>query len=694
MPKGEYVARGRAYSIVITPTQILLSLARKGVRPPPKQSDLRESPSLAGETRLRVRVLDARSEAQVVEATELPGTSNYFIGNDARKWRQDVPGYSSVRYGEVYPGIDLVYYGSHGELEYDFVVAPGGDPSKIRLGLEGTHGTWLDGEGNLQIAFDGGELILCVPRVYQQEGSTRHTVQGRWVLYSEREVGFEVDAYDKGRTLVLDPRLSYSTYLGGSNVDGGYQGAIAVDSAGNAYVTGRTLSPDFPTQAPYQTYRGGYDVFVTKLSPSGTSLVYSTYLGGSGYEAGLGIAVDSSGSAYVTGETDSGDFPTQAPYQTYRGALDAFVTKLSPSGASLIYSTYLGGAMGGETAFAIAVDGMGSAYVTGETTSTDFPTQNPYQTYQGDFDAFVTKFSPAGGSLLYSTYLGGQRTDVATGIALDPSGSAYITGATDSLDFPTLNAFQASLRSPAWPDAFVTKLSPSGSSLMYSTYLGGSLTDIARGIAVDGSGSAYVTGEAGSPDFPVQNPYQTGPSSGAFVTKFSSSGSTLVYSTYLGGILADYGQAIAVDGAGSAYVTGQTESTDFPIQDPYQTDQAGNDAFVTKLSPSGTSLKYSTYLGGSGLLEGAYGIAVDRLGYAYVTGYTDSPDFPTQNPYQGNQPDRDVFVTKLGREAMAFYAVAPCRLIDTRGPTGPYGGPALAAGAERVNDCETVAGRI
>jgi hypothetical protein len=384
-------------------------------------------------------------------------------------------------------------------------------------------------------------------------------------------------------------------------------------------------------------------VFVTKLSSAGNSLIYSTYLGGSFEDAGIGIAVDNSGCAYVTGYTYSPDFPTVNPYQTFQGSTDVFVTKLSSAGNSLMFSTYLGGSSD-DHGIGIAVDNSGCAHVTGETRSGNFPTVNPYQTQQGDWDAFVTKLSSAGNSLIYSTYLGGSSYDPSRGIAIDNSGCAYVTGYTNSANFPTENPYQTDQGD--W-DAFVTKLSTAGNSLIYSTYLGGNGNDDGRVITVDASGCAYVTGATSSIDFPTVNPYQTDQdTTDVFVTKLSSAGNSLIYSTYLGGNEWDYGNGIAVDNSGCAYVTGYTNSADFPTENPYQTDQGDWDAFVTKLSSAGNSLIYSTYLGGSSRDYGR-GIAVDNFGCAYVTGYTQSTDFPTENPYQTDQGYNDVFVTKL-----------------------------------------------
>ena len=580
---------------------------------------------------------------------------NYFVGNDTSKWKTGIPPYKGVVYKGVYKGIDLKVFGNGKDIEYEFIVNPGGNPDDILLTYNGIEGIATNEEGGLLIATAFGELKETRPYIYQEiEG--KRAVAGSFEIRSPAgpsqtrrfSYGFQVAPYNPSCPLIIDPTLSYSTYLGGSGIDYGY--GIAVDGSGNAYVTGKTGYSDFPTQNPYQgTYGGGdYDAFITKLSSPGNALSYSTYLGGSSEDQGQGITVDSSGNAYVTGFTRSSDFPTQNPYQgTIAGESDAFITKLSSSGSDLSYSTYLGGS-GVDTGEGIAVDGSGNAYVTGNTLSSDFPTQNPYQgTIAGYADTFITKLSSSGSTLSYSTYLGGKSTDCGQGIAVDSLGNAYVTGYTYSSDFPTQNPYQETIA--GYADTFITKLSSSGSTLSYSTYLGGSGVDTGEGIAVDSSGNAYVTGYTYSSDFPTQNPYQgtIAGESDAFITKLSSPGNALSYSTYLGGSDLDEGHGIAVDGLGNAYVTGYTRSSDFPTQNPYQGTYGGGDydAFITKLSSPGNALSYSTYLGGSDLDEG-HGIAVDGLGNAYVTGYTRSSDFPTQNPYQG-AGSYDAFVTKL-----------------------------------------------
>jgi len=642
---------------------------------------------------IKLSFLGGNPNPEIVAEGRLEGKVNYFIGNDPKKWKTDIPTYSSVLYKEVYKGIDIRFYGNQRQLEYDVIVKPGADPSKVKIVYEGIEGLRVNDKGEMEVVVKNsrGEeeiaLIQHKPIVYQEIDRKRKELDGSFAILKNSKgkavYAFNVPEYDKTRPLVIDPVLVYSTYLGGSNYDFGI--GIAVDSQGNAYVTGGTGSTDFPTKNAFQgSIRGSFDAFVTKLSPQG-SLVYSTYLGGSGDDFGDRIAVDSVGNAYVTGWTGSTDFPTKNAYQGSYRAGDVFVTKLSPEGNSLIYSTYLGGS-GNDEVVGIAVDSQGNAYVTGVTGSSDFPTKNAYQgSIRGFVDAFVTKIDTTKSgvdSLIYSTYLGGSNWDLGLGIAVDSVGNAYVTGWTNSTDFPTKNAYQRLNRGDE--DAFVIKLSPSG-SLIYSTYLGGSGNDEGVGIAVDSQGNAYVTGWTISTDFPTKNAYQ-GSYRGhgdAFVTKLSPEGS-LVYSTYLGGSDNDEGRGIAVDSQGNAYVTGWTGSSDFPTKNTYQSKFGGGDgdAFVTKLSPEGNSLIYSTYLGGSSVDYGL-GIAVDSQGNAYVTGMTNSTNFPTtQNVFQGTYRGfGDAFVTKLGETsctppfpdvACNHWAINYIRAIKDAGITTGY----------------------
>jgi hypothetical protein len=668
---------------------------------------------------MRMRLLGGNAQGRVVGLDELPGRSNYFIGNDPKRWRTDVATYRRVAYKDVYPGVDLVYYGNQRQLEYDFVVAAGADPAAIRLALSGglevgsgqsavgsgtqnrpqrqskiqNRKSKIDPSGDLVIALEGGAVRFRKPVVYQPLSpvssswsvarDSKFTIQnaelidGRYVLTATNEIRFEVPTYDRKRPLIIDPVLSYSTFLGGSGSDGGAD--IALDSAGNIYLTGATSSTDFPTADPLQgacggCSHGGETVFVAKLNPAGSALVYSTYLGGSRGDVGGGIAVDTAGHAYVTGVTDSLDFPTFKPLQAKCGSCgqyteNAFVAKLSHAGNALVYSTYLGG-NDMDSGNAIAADAAGNAYVTGMTSSSNFPLANPLQPNftDGGWDAFVAKLNPAGSALVYSTYLGGSDIDIASGIALDGAGNVYVAGTTSSTDFPTANPLQSACGGFFCNDAFVAKLNPAGSALVYSTYLGGSDVDYGSGIAVDGAGNAYVTGFTCSTDFPTNTPFQPSFDGGnydVFVAKLNPAGDTLVYSTYLGGSGDDEAFAIAVDAAGNAYVTGLTTSTDFPTANPFQGtcgDNCSNgqtfDAFVAELGPSGNALVYSTYLGGSNCDVGSR-IAVDKAGNAYVVGSTGSPDFPTVNPFQGtcdgcSGRSDDAFVAKISPSVVSL----------------------------------------
>jgi hypothetical protein len=633
----KFLSRGPGYTLFLTPTEAVLTLKQakgkdslRATRHALREHDL---------TALRMKIEGANPSPRATGLEPLPGIVNYFIGDDPAQWRTNVTTYAKVRYDGLYPGVDLIYYGTQRQLEYDFVVRPGADPSSIALSFQGADRLEVDAQGDLVLHTAAGAIRMRKPVIYQEGGGVRKEISGGYVLMGEHLVGFQVAAYDASRPLIIDPVLSYSTYLGGSGFDDQGLG-IAVDAAGNAYVTGFTDSLDFPTTAgAFQPTLGGFgfnDAFVMKFNPTGSALVYSTYLGGRGGDEGLGIAVDAAGNAYVTGDTGSTDFPTTAgAFQP--GGPGAFVTKLDPTGGALVYSTYLGGS-DFDQGTGIAVDAAGNAYVTGGTSSTDFPTTaGAFQTTFGGGlgfpDAFVTKLNASGTALVYSTYLGGGGIDRGFGIAVDAAGNAYVTGFSDSLDFPTTaGAFQVTFGGGG--DAFVTKLNPTGAALVTSTYLGGSGADAGRGIAVDAAGNAYVTGETDSRDFPTTGgafqPTFDGPDFDAFVTKLNPTGAALVYSTYLGGSEFDVTQGIAVDAAGNAYVTGETSSRDFPTTaGAFQMTIGGvSDAFVTKLTATGAALVYSTYLGG-GDIDRGFGIAVDAAGNAYVTGGTTSIDFPT-----------------------------------------------------------------
>ncbi len=649
----EFVARSTGYQLFLTAGDAVLVLRR---------------PGKAGADTLRMSLVGA-DPARLIGVDQLPGAVSYLIGSDPARWRTAIPTYAKVLARGVYPGVDLVYYGNGRQLEYDFVLAPGADPASIRLSLRGLEATdWpalsLDASGDLTLRAPGGDVRLKRPIAYQTDDEgNRQQIDVAYVIVgplaatgdSTWNLGFVLGAYDPSRALVIDPVLSYSTYLGGSELDGGM--AVAVRN-GEAYVTGYTDSLNFPAAGgPNQP---GRDAFVAKLNSTGSALLYATYLGGSADDAGMGIAVDSSGDAYVTGFTDSTDFPTApaTPLLANQGGRDAFVARLDGAG-TLVYSTYLGGGAD-DAGLGIAVDVGGSAYVTGWTDSSDFPTT--ISAFQGDQDvrdAFVAKLSAAGTALVYSTYLGGDGADEGHAIAVDASGLAYVTGHTASTNFPT--SANTRTRSTG-QEAFVGKLDPGASgaaSRLFLTYFGGTGADAGFGIAVDSTGLVYVTGSTTSANLPTKSTaFQLihGGGQDAFVSKFNPAGSganaQLMYSTFLGGSGDDVGHAIAVDEEGQAYVAGFTTSGNFPTRDALDAALGGSkDAFVAKLDPAesgSASLGYSTLLGGGGDDE-AYGIAVDAAGSAYVVGLTRSADFPVVGSTATLGGVEDAFVVKLGQ---------------------------------------------
>ncbi len=596
---------------------------------------------------------------------EQSGTINFFTGNDSSRWQTGLHACQEILYKELWPGIDLVFRHRSGKLKYDLILQPGSRTEDIRMVYHGVEGIALDQAGNLLITTALETLVDEKPYGYQEIDGERVPIETSFVLSGQADggivQGFSVKAYDSRYPLIIDPGLVYATFLGGSGYD--YGRSIAVDRAGNAYIAGWTDSSDFPTTpGVFQTSRKGYnDAFVSKINADGSALVYSTFLGGTYTDAGYAIAVDYFGNAYVTGRTESADFPiTPKAFQTSRnGVQDAFVSKLSPDGSSLVYSTFLGGSYN-DYGYGIAVDCSGNTYITGSTDSGDFPTTpGAFQTsLKGETDAFVSKLSPDGRALVYSTFLGGSREDKGYGIAVDSTGKAYVTGQTYSTDFPTTSgAFQTSLK--GFQDAFVSKLSPDGRALVYSTFLGGSSYAEGFGIAVDRAGNAYITGNTQSADFPTTPGVFQSSLKGAydaFVSKICPDGRALAYSTFLGGSQKDKGYGIAIDSTGKAYVTGYTNSGDFPTTPgAFQTSLNGvEDAFVSKLSPDGRALVYSTFLGGSSYAEG-FGIAVNSTGIACVTGWTDSSDFPaTPGAFQTFlKGHTDAFVSK-------FYFGIPC----------------------------------
>jgi uncharacterized repeat protein (TIGR01451 family) len=871
----KFLAHGQGYGVFLTDNGAVFSL-------------------VGHSTPLQMRLQGVATSPRISGVDQLPGRVNYLRGNQAENWRTNIPTYARVRYEQVYPGVDLIYYGNQRQLEYDFVIGPGASFNQIRMAFEGAGKLSLNRLGDLILKSGNREVTLIRPKAYQEIGEKKREISVRYSLKPSGQVAFQIGNYDKSRELVIDPVLVYSTYLGGSDFELG--NSIAVDSSGNAYITGQTFSPNFPTGSSLHPVMSGFsDAFISKLNAAGSAIVYSTYLGGSNLENGLSIAVDNAGNAYVTGQTFSDDFPVvNALFSTLAGSADAFIAKLSTSGSALVYSTYLGG-RGSDIGNSIAVDSLGNAYLTGSTQSRDFPTTNPIQSNRSGNSIFKSTdsannwaasdsgllassvnqlvFQPGNSSIIYAasdagvfkttdgganwTLLSGQTALPVNRVAIDPTntniiyaatgggmfkstdggsnftainngfnpafarsivvdpvtpGTLYAVGisnllfkstngganwtqtfingvttindltidpntpatlyastnrgifkSTDSsvswtasnTGFPSIRiansvvidktnnllyaatgggifksadgannwtnisgninllavsviAFDPSNTSviyvntflgpqktsdggatwnvsgngypgstisslvvnPTQPstlyigttsgaDAFVTKLNAAGSATVYSTFLGGSVSDAGNGIALDASGNAYVTGSTTSSNFPTANALQATNLSGsdAFVTKLNAAGSAYVYSTFLGGDSTDLGRAIAVDASGNAYIAGRTSSQNFPTANAFKGTNTsfGNDAFVTKINTAGSSLVYSTYLGGDGD-DDSLGIAVDAAGNAYVTGSTSSDNFPTLGALQltRNGFNSDAFVTKLAPSGSAL----------------------------------------
>jgi hypothetical protein len=664
----KFLARGQGYTLFLTPGAAVLGLRNANAE---------------NSTDWLHLVLQGAAVAPAIAGEEkLPGQDHYFVGNDPAKWRTHIPIFSRVRYQQVYPGVDLIYYGRQGQLENDFEVAPGTNPKVISWKLDGAEAIHVDSVGNLVLTVGGSQVRLQQPRAYQSDGQDQREIPIRYRVHGQR-VSFTVGNYNRHQKLVIDPVLAYSTYLGGSGGDAAY--GVAINSSGNAFVTGVTASTNFPTDPTDQNFNptggttndlgllGTGNVFVTEFNPVGTGIVFSTYLGGSGLDTPAQILLaPTTGDIFLVGSTTSNNFPTTSGVfqPIYDANQDAFLTEMKADGSALVYSTYIGGSQI-DYGTAVALDSSGDAYVIGSTNSTDFPTLNPLQlANDGLYDAFVTEVSPSG-ALMYSTYLGGSLSDYGTGIFVDGLGAVYVSGYTYSSNFPTQNAFQSSLAGGS--DLFVAKFQPGSTALSFSTYLGGSSLDRASAMVVDASGNIYLTGDTQSPNFPVTvNSYQASllGTDNAFVTKLAPDATSLIFSTYLGGDQTDQATAMAVDPAGNIYVTGFTQSSNFPRIDPFQsilgiagagTCSSTNlinvpsntlcaDAFVTKFTPAGIPT-YSSFLGGSGTDSGQ-SIAVNSFGDAYVAGATYSPNFPTsagayQWVYGGSNTFSTAFVTEI-----------------------------------------------
>lgn len=692
-PQVKFISRGTRYTAFLTAGGIVLSL-RPNEPVPVSQISTVAAPNQSQQplsTTLQFTLLGAAQNLTAIGEDPQSGRVNYFIGKEPSKWLTNVPTYARVRYKNVYPGIDLVYYGNHQQLEYDFAISPGADPGQIQFEITGASQISLDAEGNLILQTSVGEFHFQSPVVYQESTGLQVPVSGSYVLIDPTHFGFQVARYDPTKPLVIDPVLVYSTYLGGSASD--QPTGIAVDSTGNVYVAGYTSSANFLLTTIGAPSTNANHAFVAKLDPTGSSLVYADYVGGNGEDYGVGLALDSASNVYLTGSTTSSNFPVVDAYQAVEpGSYSGFVTKISVDGSSLLYSTYLGG-NGFDQPAGIAVDTLGEAYVAGGTTSQNFPVINAYQAaalanqggLYGNY-GFLTKFAANGSSLIYSTFFAGNTNIVqncgnpcwptpysaVSAVALDANGSFYVTGTTNTSNFPVTSGAYLTSNStqPDGTIGFVSKFMSSG-NLDYSTYFySSSGTPIGIGaITVDGSGSAYIAGTVSSDGtFPITTTNICDPGvygfacSYAFVTKFDPTASTLSYSTFLGSNNFADPQSIAVDSSNNAYVVANTLSPAFVTNNGIEgyTNGNGENLLLVEIDASATTELFATYLGGSNN-DSASGITLGADGSIYVVGSTDSVDFPvTQGAFQNVLGGgTDAFVVKIGPNSAPAVAVTP-----------------------------------
>jgi hypothetical protein len=669
--KVRFLSRGPGYDIFINSNKIEFRL--------PPAVDAGNSQYSGQPSTIEISFLHSSADATPVAMDRLSGKSNYFIGKDPKKWISGVPQHTRVSLKSLYPGIDAVYHGNAGQFECDFVISPGADPALISFHVDGVDRAFLDDDGDLRLELGNRTIALRKPLVYQESASGRRTVAGAFVARGNNDIGFAIGHYDTHLTLVVDPVLSYSTLIGADN-NTQVQG-IAVDSKGDVYVTGTTFATNYPTVDPFQsTNRGTTNVFITKLNPAGNVILYSSYIGSSGFDNAAGIAVDGDGSAYVTGTVGAADFPTTSgAFMTACPSLcnTPFVSKFLSDG-TLAFSTFMGGS--NSPAHAIAVDTAGEAYIAGDTASNDLPTTPaafepiyPGMMCTSCYNGYVEKLNAPGSALVYSTYFGSDPghgfppSTAGSAIAIDTAGSVYLVGNTT--DIPVKNPLQSSV--VGGPNAFITKFSPDGSSLIYSTYLGGTSPyffsyagDYATGAAVDSFGNVHVVGTSSSCDFPLSlNALSTECvnqeyTQKIFVTTLNPSGSQIVFSTFLEN---GFSSGIAVDSAGNSYVTGTDTSDAIPILNAIDnSSQTSATAFVTELDPSG-KLLFSTYLGGMTAGASAAGIALDHKGAMYVVG-DGQGDFPILHPipkqtYQSTY--YTFFISKISPNNAPQFSLSP-----------------------------------
>ena len=727
-PEVRFVSHGSGYALSLAPNEVDIAILRHDAamashlhRASALRAHLEARKALkaaSAATVVRMQLEGANPRPAIVASNKLVGKTNYFVGNDPKKWVTDVPSFARVKYSEIYPGVDVELYGNQRRLEYDFTVAPGTNPKAITLKIDGAQKLVLNAHGDLILRIPDGDVEFQKPVIYQMAGNERREVAGNYVLGTGNRVMFSVAEHDKSLPLVIDPVLSpvtsYATYLGGTGNESGF--SIAVDANGDAFIGGFTSSLDFPiiaaTASQTSFALAGGCGFVTEIDPTGAKQLYSTFLcgatpgalnPGTAFDEIFGVAVDGTGKVYVTGFAESIDFPTVNGLTASSAPNgDVFLSKLDPTAkgaASLLYSTAFGG-LSGSDGLGVAVDNSGNAYIVGQTFSAPGPIANGnFPITTGAFqptlssqegNAFLTRIDTTqsgDAGLIYSTYLGGNGANNSTsfygeqalGVAVDNAHNAYLAGITTSTDFPPMHAFQPNLAAGKTQDAgFVSRIDTTqanAASLVYSTYLSGSASDVAFGLALGPNNVVYVTGMTDSLDFrTTPGAFQTtGAAKGvAFVTLIDtgmSGTSSLAYSTFFGGTGGDDGFGIATDTNGNAYVAGTTASADFPISPnviPRTIPNPKGTPFVLKLSPKGNGTAdriYASYFGGSGNSKTAdmgEAIAVDSHGNAYVTGTTSSGDMPTTT---------DTFQTSLEGNSDAFVAKLPLTLPVVVSPT-------------------------
>lgn len=674
-PEVGFAARGGDYTVLLGADGATFMLHQPAAAP----AGVSLQPPPAMQTATLRMAFAGGNPAALAGVHKLPGVTHYFKGDSSENWLSDVPNYEQVIMSGIYAGVDVVFHGSNGALQYDFHIAPAADPRLIRLQLEGSESLALDENGDLLVTLTGGVLRQKAPVAFQEVQGQRVPVTSRFIITDTHEVGLALGDYDRRRPLVIDPTLLYSTFWGDGRRD--TSNDIEVDSSGAAYIAGYTYNP---------AVSNSHDAFVIKINPSGSALLYTTFLIGSQDEAAYRLTRDATNAVYVTGFTTSPNFPTLNPYEdSHQGGDDAFVAKLTPTG-TLSYSTYLGGS-DKDVGTDIFVDGDGVAYLTGQTFSANFPKVNPYQATFFPLVglAFISKLAATGDSLLYSTYLSGTLGAYGWSIAVDATG-IYIAGGTASPNFPTAGPFQATNRGVM--DVFLTKFNLAGSALIYSTYLGGNQEDVFPYLYLHDDGKVTLVGTTNSTNFWMVNPFQGSNAGGSdlFISQFNPAGGALNFSTYLGGSGNDVNYGMTIDSFGSIYIPGETFSNDFPLKNPIQETFGGvSDAFLTKMSSRANALLYSTYLGGTAT-DYLSNIAIDPAGFVYATGGAESSGFPTtggayDRSFGGN---RDTIMLKIGDDLSTVEAES-ARV--TRLGSWLYLGDSAAGGAAFMQSAESSA---